>query len=46
MDMSFETKIYGDWEYHPIYGIYSRIVYKKNDDMLIMIGRQYKELKV
>ena len=39
--------VYGDWEYHPIYGVYTRIVYKKTDkDSLIMFAREYKALEV
>lgn len=35
--------LYSNWEYHPIHGQFSRIVYKvvKNDN-LVMLGRQYK----
>lgn len=37
--------IYDNWEYHPIYGTYTRIVYKKvGKDSLIMFGRQYKSM--
>lgn len=38
--------IYGEWEYHPIYGSYSRIVYKKakEEKSFVMIGREYKTL--
>ena len=36
----------GNWEYHPIYGIYSRIIYeKKSDDTIAMVGREYMDLK-
>ena len=39
--------VYSNWEYHPIYGIYSRIVYKKTDkDSFAMVGREYKSLEV
>lgn len=39
--------VYSNWEYHPIYGVYTRIVYKKvNKDLLAMIGREYKVLEV
>lgn len=39
------TLIYTDWEYHPFYGRYSRIVYKQiNKDTFEMVGREYKDL--
>lgn len=39
--------VYGNWEYHPMYGIYTRIVYKKMEkDSLAIIGREYKSLEV
>ena len=39
--------VYGNWEYHPIYGVYSRIVYKKADkDSLVMVGREYKSIEI
>lgn len=38
---------YGDWEYHPAYGVYTRIVYKKvANDSFIMLGREYKSLEI
>lgn len=39
--------IYGNWEYHPIYGVYTRIVYKKVEGgSYVMAGREYKSLEV
>lgn len=39
--------VYSDWEYHPIYGICTRIVYEKTGrDSLVMVGREYKKLAI
>lgn len=39
---------YGTWEYHPVYGTYSRIVYKRSPytKAVIMVGREYKPVAV
>ncbi len=38
--------IYGNWEYHPVYGTCSRLVYKRiGKNSLAVFGRQYKSLK-
>lgn len=29
------------WEYHPVYGSYSRLVYRQMNDGLHIIGREY-----
>lgn len=37
------------WEWHPIYGVFSRIIYKQVNDTygkrLVMVGRQYSKEK-
>ena len=39
--------VYGNWGYHPIYGVYTRIVYKKADkDSFVMVGREYKSIEI
>lgn len=40
--------VYGNWEYHPIYGVYTRIVYKKkaDKDSFVMVGREYKSIEI
>lgn len=45
--MSSEKLEYGEWEYHPIYGACSRIVYRViAKDRMVMLGREYKPLLV
>ena len=39
--------VYSEWEYHPIYGVYTRIVYEMaKEDTLVMIGREYRSLEI
>ena len=39
--------IYDNWEYHPVYGVYTRIVYKRTDkNSLVMVCREYKSLEI
>jgi hypothetical protein len=34
--------LYGVWEWHPLYGSYSRIIYKQiRKDTYIIYGREY-----
>lgn len=35
-----------NWEYHPVYGLYSRLIYQEiSKDTYRCIGREYKDLK-
>lgn len=44
-----EKPSYGPWEYHPVYGCYSRLVYKNvkfgRGTAWRMVGRQYGNVK-
>jgi len=35
---------YAEWEYHPAYGCYSRLIFKETKDGFVLIGRKYKLL--
>ena len=39
------AKSYGPWTYHPVYGIYSRLVYIKTDEGWTLYERQYGRSK-
>lgn len=32
---------YGNWEYHPTYGVCSRLVFKRVRDELVLVDREY-----
>jgi len=35
---------YSNWEYHPLYGCYSRFVFKETKDGYKMVEREYRYL--
>ena len=40
-----ERTVVTAWEYHPIYGCYSRLVFRRTGkDSMILLGREYKDL--
>ena len=39
--------VYGNWEYHPVYGNCSRLIYKQvGNHTLILVGREYKSFEI
>jgi hypothetical protein len=44
--MKGEFTMYSDWEYHPVYGCYSRIIFIATKDGWEITGREYKHLDI